>query len=87
MNYQQKREAELLIQDLPTDHSGRNSWLAEHGTSVEADRLRVIKILKDTSTTPEEKADKILKRNEPVNSCSPVPQMPSQGSQSFGQRW
>lgn len=35
-----QRWAEGLIEQLPTTHDGRNSWLMNYGTGDEAERLR-----------------------------------------------
>ncbi len=35
--------AERLIQQLPKDHDGRNTWLLNYGQSHEARKLRAIK--------------------------------------------
>lgn len=35
--------AEYLIDELPGDHEGRNSWLLNYGTGKEAQALRKIK--------------------------------------------
>jgi len=32
--------AQLLIEQLPANHDGRNSWLLNHGVGEESDRLR-----------------------------------------------
>jgi hypothetical protein len=32
--------AEGLIEQLPSDHDGRNSWLLNYGRNAEADRIR-----------------------------------------------
>lgn len=40
------RWAELLIQQLPADHEGRNTWLLNYGRNKEACDRRLIKRLK-----------------------------------------
>lgn len=34
------RWAELLLEQLPVDHEGRNNWLRSHGTRPASRRLR-----------------------------------------------
>jgi hypothetical protein len=36
-----QRHAELLIEQLPEDHDGRNTWLLNYGRGVLAETLRV----------------------------------------------
>jgi hypothetical protein len=38
--------AEMLIQQLPKTHEGRNSWILNYGTSEEAKTLREVRELK-----------------------------------------
>ena len=39
-DHNRQRWAEGLIEQLPADHDGRNSWLMNFGTSEEAEKLR-----------------------------------------------
>lgn len=63
-----KNEAQELIEQLPNNNSKRNEWLVKNGVGEEAERLRVEKIIYDSSTTPMEKVEAIHRvyRGAPV---------------------
>jgi len=68
-----KLEEQELIEQLPIDNPKRNAWLVKHGIGVEVERLRVVEVLKDTSTTPAEKADRIVELFRPSVDKYPQP--------------
>ena len=39
-NLSRVRKAELLIEQLPNTHDGRNTWLMNYGVRTEAERIR-----------------------------------------------
>ena len=40
-NHDRVKQAELLINQLPEDHEGRNSWLMNYGIAGPANRIRM----------------------------------------------
>lgn len=77
MEFFLREKTQKLVEKLPKDDTERNNWLVEHGTGNEADRLRVMNILKDTSTSPDTKADLIIRLlgapQAVYNNCNPAP--------------
>ena len=57
---EQLKWAQGLIEQLPKDHDGRNSYLLNHGTGIESQCLRVKRVVNDAQLTNDQKVKKIM---------------------------